>query len=206
MAESTTLEPPGASEPNATSFPKELLTALATQLEYYFSEQNLRRDTYLSTLRELNDGCVPATILSQFGKVQALLGAYHHQKDAYHAVLEAARQYSDELMVVRIDKDTGKQMQVDNEATTNTTALLCVGTNTRLPIPVVSSLRTTAMEYTGTSTTAVATTTSPVTLVQTTIILRDVPSLATDKDVRQCFDFNNAPAIISVHEDVANCW
>ena len=50
-----------------------VLSQLARQLEYYFSHQNLSKDTYLQTLRELNDGCVPATILANFAKVKAIL-------------------------------------------------------------------------------------------------------------------------------------
>jgi hypothetical protein len=47
-------------------------TLLARQLEYYFSQQNLSKDTYLTTLCELNDGCVPLAILANFGKVRLL--------------------------------------------------------------------------------------------------------------------------------------
>jgi hypothetical protein len=204
MAESATLEPPGAATTDTAttkdssntpfqepSFDKDVLSVLAKQLEYYFSDQNLRRDTYLSTLRELNDGCVPATILGNFSKVQALVGSDF----AYYAVLRAARDYSDDLVVAHVDKDSGKQ--VEEDSTQNT--LLCVGTKTRQPI---SSLRATTKEFLP----AVAVT-SPVTAaLQTTIILRDVPTTATEANVRQCFDFDTCPSIVTVHEDVANCW
>jgi La domain len=56
---------------------EELYIALARQLEYYFSPQNLFHDTYLQTLRNLNDGCVPISIVANFAKVQAILSEFH---------------------------------------------------------------------------------------------------------------------------------
>lgn len=47
--------------------------ALVRQLEYYFSSQNLAGDTYLQTLRELNDGCVPISIIANFSKVKSIV-------------------------------------------------------------------------------------------------------------------------------------
>lgn len=47
--------------------------ALAKQMEYYFSYQNLMVDTYLQTLRELNDGCVPISILANFSKIKTIV-------------------------------------------------------------------------------------------------------------------------------------
>lgn len=216
MAESATLEPPGAASIDSTtttnintknslnqnipfqepSFDKDVLSVLAKQLEYYFSDQNLRRDTYLSTLRELNDGCVPATILGNFSKVQALVGS----DVAYYAVLRAARDYSAELVVAHVDKDSGKQVpEEEEEVTSQNNTLLCVGTKTRQPI---SSLKATTKEFLP----AVAVTPPLTAALQTTIILRDVPTAATEATVRQCFDFDACPSIVSVHEDVAHCW
>eukprot|EP00957_Ditylum_brightwellii_P015246 1148450-Ditylum_brightwellii.AAC.1 len=45
-----------------------LLRLLATQLEYYFSDHNLSRDTYLRTIMSLNSGYVPSTVLATFAK------------------------------------------------------------------------------------------------------------------------------------------
>jgi La domain len=57
-----------------------LLYTLARQLEYYFSPQNLATDLYLRTLRDLNNGCVPVTILANFGKVRAGSGSKNHEQ------------------------------------------------------------------------------------------------------------------------------
>jgi hypothetical protein len=56
----------------------EVYILLARQLEYYFSPQNLLNDTYLQTLRELNDGCVPVSILANFSKVKLILSKLKH--------------------------------------------------------------------------------------------------------------------------------
>ena len=54
--------------------------ALARQIEYYFSSQNLMADTYLQTLRELNDGCVPVSIIANFSKVKTIVSPLILQK------------------------------------------------------------------------------------------------------------------------------
>ena len=56
--------------------------ALARQLEYYFSSQNLAVDTYLQTLRELNDGCVPISIIANFSKVKSIASQLTPQTSA----------------------------------------------------------------------------------------------------------------------------
>mmetsp|Transcript_51234 Transcript_51234/g.123687 ORF Transcript_51234/g.123687 Transcript_51234/m.123687 type:complete len:663 (-) Transcript_51234:159-2147(-) len=52
-----------------------LYKTLARQLEYYFCTKNLLRDTYVQTLRSLNDGCVPVSILVGFGKAGTITAA-----------------------------------------------------------------------------------------------------------------------------------
>ena len=52
-----------------------LCNTLARQLEYYFCTKNLLHDTYVQTLRSLNDGCVPISILVGFGKVGTITAA-----------------------------------------------------------------------------------------------------------------------------------
>ena len=75
----------GAASPESVQAPyvsEDVLNQLSRQLEYYFSTVILSRDTYLRTLRELNDGCVPATIIANFAKVQLI---FPH--DSYFAVI-----------------------------------------------------------------------------------------------------------------------
>jgi La domain len=122
-----------------------LYRTLARQLEYYFSTNNLSRDTYVQTLRDLNDGCVPVTILVGFGKVRTVTAALttighkdddddddNDEKDdstnnenkdltalAMEIVRVAATKYSDLLHVVRIDTETGKRVAVVDTESSN---------------------------------------------------------------------------------------
>ncbi|GKY98671.1 hypothetical protein MPSEU_000823400 [Mayamaea pseudoterrestris] len=90
-----------------------MLTALAHQIEYHFSHCNLRKDVYLQTLRHLNDGCVPLSILCQFQKVKLLtLGV-----DAKQAVIQAIQARSKHLRVYQIDAKTGRKVNHDADAT-----------------------------------------------------------------------------------------
>ncbi len=52
---------------------KQLVAALANQLQYYFSPQNLSKDTYLNTIMQLNSGYVPTSILSGFANVNRII-------------------------------------------------------------------------------------------------------------------------------------
>lgn len=55
---------------------------LSQQLEYYFSTANLKVDTYLQTLRSLNDGCVPIPILANFSKVQMIVAQISNESSS----------------------------------------------------------------------------------------------------------------------------
>ena len=55
---------------------------LSRQLEYYFSTANLKVDTYLQTLRSLNDGCVPIPILANFSKVQMIVAQISNESSS----------------------------------------------------------------------------------------------------------------------------
>lgn len=164
---------------NEPALSSELLSTLAKQLEYYFSDVNLRRDTYLTTLRDLNEGYVPATILSQFLKVQALVGA----ANAYNAVITAARDYSQDLIVVFVHKERNTRCDQETEET-----ITCIGTTNQLPLPTIVE----PVPH------------RPTMLVPTTIIIRDVPLGTTEQNIRQCFEATTT--IQSIHQDVAQCW
>jgi len=60
----------------AFSIPPALLTALASQLEYYFSPSNLRKDTYLRTIMGLNSGFVPTTVLATFANINRIIAQH----------------------------------------------------------------------------------------------------------------------------------
>ena len=166
-----------------------VLQRLARQVEYYFSTSNLSKDTYVSTLRSLNDGYVPVSIIANFGKVKSLV-----PYDAMNAVRRAAADRSDLLEVVQIDPQTGKRVPAGVEAPLN--AIEAVGPVSGEPIPVAQI--------------PAAPVTPPVvkqvTSIQNTVILRDVPSGTEESHVRALFTFEKCPEIQSLHLDVANCW
>ena len=126
--------------------PPPIYALLAQQLEYYFSVTNLSRDTYLATLRDLNAGYVPVSILAQFGKVQALAPG---PDQAGPAVCVAAIQYSTVLELVALEGDeqpngtkTVAIRTLDalaEENMTNPRRLWAVGTRSGAAIPSSSA-------------------------------------------------------------------
>lgn len=186
-------EPPQVSE--------ETLEHLSRQLEYYFSTVNLSRDTYLRTLRDLNDGYVPATILSSFAKVQQLCTPL----DGYNAVVMAATDFSDYLEVVHVDKETSKRVE---EKGPNT--LLAIGPKDSKPIELPATPTTFRPVLSANNNNDLLSSLSPpppvTTAVQNTIILREVVTGVTEDDIRELFDFEKCPPIKSVVEDMSNYW
>jgi La domain len=109
---------------------------IASQLEYYFSRTNLQRDTYLQTLRQLNHGHVPLSIISRFAKVQWIIQQEQEAQnvsrqskrkviDPEWAVQHAVTNFSSQLCVVEIDTtsnqivrsvDSGNPKAMDNAA------------------------------------------------------------------------------------------
>jgi hypothetical protein len=53
-----------------------LLSSLLKQLSYYFSKQNLSKDTYLNTIMELNSGYVPLSIIANFANILKIVHSY----------------------------------------------------------------------------------------------------------------------------------
>lgn len=175
--------------------PEDVLRQLAQQLEYYFSDVNLSKDTYLRTLRELNDGFVLASILANFAKVQSMCPV-----DSYHAVVEAAREFSDNLEVVHLHKETGKRVATKDGNNT----LLAIGPIGSNPIPRQSLSIASPPSSPHVIKFIQPSTPSPA--VQNTIILREVPQDVTEDNVRSLFDPEKSPSISTVVQDVANCW
>ena len=171
-----------------------VLHQLARQVEYYFSTANLSKDTYVATLRSLNDGYVPISILANFGKVRALV-----PYDGINAVYKAAMDHSNLIEVVMINTQTGKKVPVDEIKDDSKIKMLqAVGPISGEPIPV-AELR--SLQHTSSSP---STPTAPA--VQNTVILREVPNDVKEENVRELFTFDSCPPIQSVRIDVANCW
>ena len=185
-ATATTLSAPG----------NEVLQRLGKQVEYYFSTTNLAKDTYLSTLRSLNDGYVPISIIANFGKVRSLA-----PYDGFGAVRTAAVDFSDLLEVVLINTQTGKRATADELKDSSLKTVEAVGPISGQPIhPTNRSVPSSVPQP---SVVPVNSTPSP---VQNTIVLREVPQGIEETHLRQLFTFDKCPAIQSIHQDVANCW
>ena len=175
---------------------KALLERLARQVEYYFSAANLEKDTYVATLRSLNDGYVPLSIIANFGKVKALVPI-----DAVNSVRRAAIDCSELLEVVHIDTETGKR--VDDETVATSPEVLtveAVGPKSGEPIPMSSITSSIPI-----SPPAINTVNSN-SQVQNTLIIREVPEGVEESHIRELFTFEKCPPIQSMHLDVANCW
>lgn len=212
----TVVVPPSASEPqNGMPGEKEQrkLThqLLARQLEYYFSTANLSKDTYLSTLRDLNDSYVPVSIIANFGKVQALAPL----ESALEAVVVAATEHSDLLEIV--DEEGKKITKQEEKKDDQAQIVLAIGSTTGEPIPMsqiqkMEKPKRAANPAQQNSNTPASQNASNVkantssSSVQNTIILREVPKGTDEESLRGLFDFEGCPSIKSIREDLHNCW
>jgi hypothetical protein len=189
VCKSTLLAPP-TSPHSFTKVSNETLDLLARQLEYYFSTMNLSRDTYLQTLRNLNDGYVPASILANFAKIQLFCPF-----DSYNAILKAATDHSESLEVVHIDKESSKTVLHGGPNT-----LLAIGPKDHNPIQLSNS--------------SLASYNSIPKLIPSnhddspdTIVFRDVREDVVDDDFRQLFlECEIQPPIKEIVKDVSNYW
>ena len=131
-ATTTTRSRPCSSSSSSSSMtepPSPSLIQLARQVEYYFSVSNLTTDTYIRTLRSLNDGYVPMSIIANFAKVLAIIHQHHLHQTSSHpnhssspppsqllyqnpidAVRTACTEYSELLETVYIDRNTSKRV------------------------------------------------------------------------------------------------
>jgi La domain len=205
-----------------------LLYTLARQLEYYFSPQNLATDLYLRTLRDLNNGCVPVTILANFGKVRAILAVsatatatttsiVHQEEYRMHAILQAVNEYyTDVLQIYSIDAATGKIATDDTPSSANT--ILAVGPrnsphgeiaarpgqDTLVSRQSSSSSLTDQCPRSPTTSRANCFT---ATSTDSTIILRDVDPIVTGEEVHGLLqEIEDCPPVLSIVSDVANSW
>lgn len=178
-----------------------VLAQLARQLEYYFSKTNLSKDTYVQTLRELNDGYVPISIIANFAKVQMLV-----PYEGINAIVRATTDFSTLLEVVAVDTKTGKRVEEESTKT-----IWAIGPISREPLdytPAPPTTSTTAVDITASPAPEVGANSTPgeKSPVQNTIILREVGSDVTEDEIRALFDGDQCPAVQSLYLDVANCW
>uniref|UniRef100_A0A7S1ZCL6 HTH La-type RNA-binding domain-containing protein n=1 Tax=Ditylum brightwellii TaxID=49249 RepID=A0A7S1ZCL6_9STRA len=209
-----------------------LLRLLATQLEYYFSDHNLSRDTYLRTIMSLNSGYVPSTVLATFAKVNLLLNRYdtnHQALDRYGDVPglvgEAARRST--LLDVAIINSEGKVVDNEKNGGSETVSggvrLVAVGIKQGVKIPVAAAVEGGSMSsipgssppkitYSGVPSTSegslsYVSESTQQNVERSTIILRDMPEGTVEDDVRSIFSsLEKAPELHSIHVDVGNCW
>lgn len=182
-------------------YSEEILKQLARQVEYYFSVTNLNKDTYVSTLRSLNDGYVPVTIIANFGKVRSLV-----PYESVKAVCLASEHHSELLEVVQIDSSTGKRAVSTAEQGKN--FVQAVGPIGGEPIPAskLSTGTTLASKKPVNTVAAAPVEPAPTPGVQNTVVLREVPSTLQESDIRALFSFEKCPSVQSAQQDVANCW
>jgi hypothetical protein len=177
--------------PEATETWSFVYKQLARQLEYYFSEKNLAKDTYLRTLKRLNDGCVPLSILANFSMVKRLvmpMAAVIDDEGRQAAVEEAVRNHSSLLTIRSVDTKTGLRVESNSDHTTiSSHQILVVGTVDAKPL-------------------AIDPTPSHSSSVVNTIVLRDVQDGVTPDDIKELFRNDNFPSVTSIKPDVANCW
>jgi len=171
-----------------------VLSQLARQLEYYLSSQNLAKDTYVETLRSLNDKCVPVSILANFSKVRQILMAVGviDEHARRHAVWQACNHYSSKLRTVSINTKTGKQIVGDDDQSQDNvteSTIMGVGTMDNEPITILEApMPMPSLEFAN------------------TIVLRDVAPQVSQEDIHALFKFEGCPPVISIVPDVAQCW
>lgn len=180
-----------------------LLNHVACQLEYYFSKQNLSRDTYVQTLRDLNDGCVPVFILANFTKIKAIVssaGAFSSEDACVGAIVNAVTNgYTQRLELSHVDSISGKIVPSCRNTVVSGKRVLVVGPISRQPLELddaeKQSLPSTSLNLMTMSS------------ISHTIIMRDVPPLVTEDQVRSLFnEIPECPPVIGITKDVAHCW
>ena len=133
---------------------EEKVSAARKQLEYYFSAENLRKDTYLTSQMDAQKS-VAIGVVMKFAKMKVLI-----EKDA--EILREAVKASNVISL----SDDGDRIK-------------CL-------------LKDVAGAGGGSN--------------RNTIILREMPSDATEEEIKEVFAFEGCPAIVKVRADVGDCW
>lgn len=176
---------------------------LERQIAFYFSPSNLETDTYLRTLQELNDGCVPVRALANFGKVKRILWATPTLTRQY--LEEEARM---EMIVQSIQQNEISLLQVEEIDTANG-KILVEGDDRRARNTIEGIRVKPGMDYSTVPFDGAINVSGRLSETFTnTILLRDVHPDVAEEQIRNLLlnEVVNCPPIISVHRDVANCW
>ena len=177
-----------------------LLEKLAKQLAYYFSTENLKTDTYLQTLRNLNDGCVPVNVLANFSKVKALLWATHSLTNCFlqeaarqDIIMQAVRQDGTTLHLEQVDTATGKIVPEDAQDK---------------PAATIWAVRPDSSEQKEQLLLEEQQKEEAASVFTSTILFRDVRPNVTKEEILHLLahEIDDCPPLISVNQDVANCW
>jgi hypothetical protein len=181
---------------------------LCRQVEYYFTKQNLSTDTYLQRLRQLNDGCVPISILANFGRVRAMVVSNSSNREK--AIVEAINRHSTSLAVYAVDTTTGKRQTAgpaDHESSCNDGAN-CVSsadpqnshnlTILAIGLAVCDEHPPDSIDFAKEG---------GVLDITDSIILRDVHPTVNEAEIRSLFEaIDDCPPVSKICADVAQCW
>lgn len=215
---------------------EQLREALKAQLEYYFSTANLVRDTFLCSVMTTNNSSdideesgqkfAPVSVLERFGNIQRIIHHYESQRHhishsanatddaiddgSYYKIipnlLRDSALLSSSLKVIVLDNDDTKiddaadSSNSNNESVTSSTDVLTVNVF-RLGIGPIQSIwdETEKMK-------SLESSKEEKKAEKNIIIIRDMPSTATDEEIKDIFQWEGCPAVKSVHSDVGNSW
>lgn len=179
----------------------ELLTGLSKQLQYYFSPQNLAKDTYLNTIMQLNSGFVPISILVNFGNINRIVGRFATGLGMDDTV---DIDVSNLLRKSALSADSGLQIVLLNQ---EGQVLATHGDDNFDELK-----ETVTFEGIGSCSTANKNgdeADSDVSAADkaSTVILRDVPESATEDDIRSIFQSDDfSPNLTNIEKEVGQCW
>jgi La domain len=218
IASSISLHPlqPFCGRPDQTVFRLLAMTMprqvdLARQVEYYFTKRNLSTDTYLQRLRQLNDGCVPISILANFGRVRAMVISSSSNRE--NAIVEAINRHSTSLAVYAVNTTTGKRRTGDLDAGDHDDSCGGDGANRSMAIADSHSSPNLTILTVGLAVCdehppdSVGLTKEGTLDITDTIILRDVHPTVNEAEIRSLFEaIDECPSVTKICADVAQCW
>uniref|UniRef100_A0A7S3V6V1 HTH La-type RNA-binding domain-containing protein n=1 Tax=Chaetoceros debilis TaxID=122233 RepID=A0A7S3V6V1_9STRA len=181
----------------------ELLTGLSKQLQYYFSPQNLAKDTYLNTIMQLNSGFVPISILVNFGNINRIVGRFATglgmddtvDIDVSNLLRKSALFAGSGLQIVLLNQE-GHVLATHGDD--NFDEL-----KETVTFEGIGSCSTANGSNNGDEADSDASAADKA----STVILRDVPESATEDDIRSIFQSDDfSPNLTSVEKEVGQCW
>ncbi len=193
----------------------ELITALTKQLQYYFSPQNLEKDTYLNTIMQLNSGFVPVSILINFANVNRIIGSFASRMgisdiadvNVADLLRKSALTSPSTLKIVLLDQDGNPLASHGDD---NFESL-----KGGLTFEAFGKCLPEGDDSTGASRGKIdddAANEEDEMKASSTVILRDVPEIATEIDIRGIFEKSasnkniSSPTISNLQKEVGKCW